>query len=192
MDRRALRYGPGSRTRTRLAPWRVPRARPPVVGGCLSWSAGRRETGDRRCPGSPCSGVWSIAPVSALAAPRSTGVPKVVVIVGPAGAATDRYRAEAARLRHRSLASTRRTSPRSTRRTRPGRRSRTRSRARASSSTWATATAGRARYRDASTHRPRTASGSTRPPAAATTRISTSARRRSRRASSSHRTRSSC
>jgi len=40
-------------------------------------------------------GVWLIAPVSALAASRSTGVPKVVVIVGPAGAATDRYRSEA-------------------------------------------------------------------------------------------------
>ena len=40
-------------------------------------------------------GVWVIAPVSALAASSSTGVPKVVVIVGPAGAATDRYRSEA-------------------------------------------------------------------------------------------------
>jgi hypothetical protein len=40
-------------------------------------------------------GVWVIAPVSALAASRATGVPKVVLIVGPAGAATDRYRSEA-------------------------------------------------------------------------------------------------
>ena len=40
-------------------------------------------------------GVWVIAPVGALAASPSTGVPKVVVIVGPSGAATDRYRSEA-------------------------------------------------------------------------------------------------
>jgi len=40
-------------------------------------------------------GVWVIAPVSALAASPSTGVPKVVLIVGPSGAATDRYRSEA-------------------------------------------------------------------------------------------------
>ena len=40
-------------------------------------------------------GVWVIAPVSTLAASPATGVPKVVVIVGPAGAATDRYRSEA-------------------------------------------------------------------------------------------------
>ena len=40
-------------------------------------------------------GVWLIAPASALAASRSTGVAKVVLIVGPAGAATDRYRSEA-------------------------------------------------------------------------------------------------
>ena len=40
-------------------------------------------------------GVWVIAPVSALAASPATGVPKVVLIVGPAGAATDRYRSEA-------------------------------------------------------------------------------------------------
>ena len=40
-------------------------------------------------------GVWVIAPVSALAVSPSTGVPKVVLIVGPSGAATDRYRSEA-------------------------------------------------------------------------------------------------
>jgi hypothetical protein len=40
-------------------------------------------------------GVWVIAPVSALAASPATAVPKVVLIVGPAGAATDRYRSEA-------------------------------------------------------------------------------------------------
>ena len=40
-------------------------------------------------------GVWVIAPVSALAASPATGVPKVVLIVGPSGAATDRYRSEA-------------------------------------------------------------------------------------------------
>ncbi len=91
-----------------------------------------------------------------------------------------------------SPATTRRTSPRSTRRTRRGRPSRRRSRARASSSTWATATAGRAATATPSIRRPRTASGSTRRPAAATTRISTSGRGRSRRASASHRTPSSC
>ena len=40
-------------------------------------------------------GVGLIAPVSALAASPSTGVPKVVLVVGPAGGATDRYRAQA-------------------------------------------------------------------------------------------------
>ena len=40
-------------------------------------------------------GVWVMAPVSALAVSPSTGVPKVVLIVGPSGAATDRYRSEA-------------------------------------------------------------------------------------------------
>jgi hypothetical protein len=35
------------------------------------------------------------APGVAAAAPRTTGVPKVVLVVGPAGGATDRYRAEA-------------------------------------------------------------------------------------------------
>ncbi|HET8786510.1 MAG TPA: hypothetical protein VFM38_12800 [Candidatus Limnocylindrales bacterium] len=39
--------------------------------------------------------VGVMAPVSAFAASPSTGVPKVVLIVGPAGAATDRYRAQA-------------------------------------------------------------------------------------------------
>ena len=40
-------------------------------------------------------GVGLILPAGVLAASPSTGVPKVVLIVGPAGVATDRYRAEA-------------------------------------------------------------------------------------------------
>jgi hypothetical protein len=38
-------------------------------------------------------GAGLVAP-GALAAPASTGIPKVVLVVGPAGGATDRYRAE--------------------------------------------------------------------------------------------------
>ena len=40
-------------------------------------------------------GVGIAGPVGVAAASPATGVPKVVLIVGPAGAATDRYRAEA-------------------------------------------------------------------------------------------------
>ena len=40
-------------------------------------------------------GVGMVVPAGALAASPVTGVPKVVLVVGPAGVATDRYRAEA-------------------------------------------------------------------------------------------------
>ena len=119
-------------------------------------------------------------------------VPKVVIIVGPAGAATDGYRAEARAAaavarsytpgRHRGLLAQRDVA---------GRQERAPGRSR-SSSTWATATAGRAAIATRSTRRPRTASGSTRAPAATTTPTSTSARTGSRPRSSSPRTRSSC
>ena len=93
-ESRGFRYGPNRARGLGLRPWRNrARGRRSLGVACRGVQAVVR----RVIVGLLIAiiGIGVIAPVSAFAASRSTGVPKVVLVVGPAGAATDRYRAQA-------------------------------------------------------------------------------------------------
>ena len=82
------------RPRTRLRSLASRGGGPPVIGGACR---GEQAVVRRVIVGLIVAvlGVGLVGPIGVAAASPSTRVPKVVLIVGPAGAATDRYRAQA-------------------------------------------------------------------------------------------------